>query len=177
MGVWLTISFLLHLLSLFLIIILFARGKSTTSVSQHEMNELLELMDNIQAENEELLRAIKRMPVRSSAPGLDQETKKPSSEERAQLDLYPLREKPAETAVARNEEVTLEAEESSSTYVPPMVEDESPSYTTSPEAKIWQLHNEGMSSDEIARHVNKGKTEVQLILKMKRPLPKLHLQK
>ncbi|ASN05706.1 DUF6115 domain-containing protein [Virgibacillus necropolis] len=51
------------------------------------------------------------------------------------------------------------------TYTTPKVDDDV-HYKTSLHAKILQMHDQGMPNEEIARKLNSGKTEVDLIIKI-----------
>lgn len=59
----------------------------------------------------------------------------------------------------------LEQEKETHSYTLPEVEDDV-RFETSLQAKILQMHDQGMSNEEIARKLNSGKTEVDLIVKL-----------
>ncbi|WP_430785885.1 DUF6115 domain-containing protein [Virgibacillus flavescens] len=67
----------------------------------------------------------------------------------------------SESAVSFNGEANAEEE----TYTSPRVDDDV-RFETSSQAKILQLHHQGLQSEEIARNLNTGKTEVDLIIKL-----------
>lgn len=55
--------------------------------------------------------------------------------------------------------------EAQHSYTLPEVDD-NVEFETSLQAKILQMHTQGMSNEEIARKLNSGKTEVDLIVKL-----------
>lgn len=59
----------------------------------------------------------------------------------------------------------LEQKKETHSYTLPEIEDDV-QFETSLQAKILQLHDQGMSNEEIARKLNSGKTEVDLIVKL-----------
>lgn len=65
------------------------------------------------------------------------------------------------SAESFNEELYVEEE----LYKSPLVVDDV-KFETSSQAKILQLHDQGVESEEIARSLNAGKTEVDLIIKL-----------
>src|SRR5699024_3576524 len=50
-------------------------------------------------------------------------------------------------------------------YSPPIPEDESPIIETSPVSQVLSLHKQGLSEQEIAKQLNMGAGEVELMIK------------
>lgn len=66
---------------------------------------------------------------------------------------------------ARMSEKAAKEKEGDDSYVPPESND-NVKFQTSLQAKVLQMHDQGMSNDEIARNLHSGKTEVDLIVKL-----------
>ncbi|RWZ60465.1 coupling factor for flagellin transcription and translation [Halobacillus fulvus] len=85
--------------------------------------------------------------------------------------LLEIKEENAKLANMANEPRTdsLEAaplkETKKESYVPPVPEEEAPLYEPSLTSRILELKRKGYTIEEIARQLNRGKTEIELLLK------------
>lgn len=174
----LTISFILHfimiLIALFLIghIRQLKQNESKIKSDKREIEELLSsyLME-LQEENEKFLniinkseqnnKKVKNQPINSNngvAYNPPMQT---------QQSLHKMEEKKKEDNNASSEsKLNDKSKESNREYVPPDPEPDV-DYVQSEEAQIFSLHNQGYSSEEIAKKLNKGKTEIELLLKFR----------
>ncbi|WP_404452648.1 hypothetical protein LG329_00685 [Virgibacillus necropolis] len=138
----LIISFLLHIVAFIAIYQLYKQAQlpKQESTSQ-DMMELFELyLSEIKEENKRLEETL-----------LDRREYNPKGETNP---IPQFKEKPEHQEHIADD-----------TYTAPEVDDDV-QYETSLQAKVLQLHDQGLASGEIARKLNKGKTEVDLIVKL-----------
>ncbi|MFC4557143.1 DUF6115 domain-containing protein [Virgibacillus kekensis] len=143
----LIISFILHIIALTAIYQLFKQLQSSKSGDSREIIELMDTyLEEIREENR-----ILEIKLREQNPNNNRVT-----EQRVTGDTY-MSQKEAATSHSQKAEENQD-------YLPNISK-----VTDAPEmsqqAQILQLHSKGLSSDEIAKSLNCGKTEVELILK------------
>ncbi|HHW38907.1 MAG TPA: coupling factor for flagellin transcription and translation [Bacillales bacterium] len=147
----LVISFILHLFAFFWIFLLSMRLKRTNDIEKRQaeiQNEIEDLFQSylfeMKEENEKLLNLIDK----SKAPV--NKTRKKVTQQLYQTQENQTQEKPKQKE-----------------YTPPMPA--APDrFEQSLNSKVILLHEQGLKVEEIARKLNKGKTEIELILKFNR---------
>ncbi|HLR07954.1 MAG TPA: hypothetical protein VK136_01660 [Bacillota bacterium] len=137
-GLLLTVSFLLHIVTLGAIFLLYLKCQQTYKSSDvQQIAELLDLyLEEIKAENRVL---------KQNLADDDRQLKQASQT---------LEEENDRTAQVEDEGETMPTENMSD------------STETSLQAKILHLHSQGYSSEAIAKKLNCGKTEASLIIKL-----------
>ncbi|WP_027408712.1 hypothetical protein [Anoxybacteroides tepidamans] len=161
----LTVSFVLHALSLFIIILLYLQLSKVKEVERRQSQLSQEMEQTISAyllewkeENERFLQALsKKMDNGSEKKDVDRSPSiKNRSEKRNETEWLP----PMESIEQMKDEVEIRAAKqtkSVSTPPPPM----------SLEEQAIALQKEGKTIEEIAKLLNKGKTEIELLLKFR----------
>ncbi|KEF39904.1 hypothetical protein M670_00928 [Schinkia azotoformans MEV2011] len=138
----LTISFILHVFAFFWIFLLSMRLKRTNEIEERQAEIQKEIEDLFQSyllemkeENEKLLNLIDK-----SKPPINKR-------EKVTQQSYQTQEKPKPKE-----------------YTPPMPSAQD-RFEQSLNSKVVLLHEQGFKAEEIAQKLNKGKTEIELILK------------
>ncbi|WP_156289089.1 DUF6115 domain-containing protein [Oceanobacillus salinisoli] len=140
----LIISFLLHILTLYAIFVLFKQVNSQQRADTTEITELFEsYLEEIKEENSRLQKELQKknssevLPFNNKKEGMADE---PANQEptKQEPDLEPIIE----------------------------VGDMNDAVEASLEAKVLQLHHQGLSITEIAKRLNCGKTEAELIIRL-----------
>ncbi|EKN63910.1 coupling factor for flagellin transcription and translation [Schinkia azotoformans LMG 9581] len=138
----LTISFILHVFAFFWIFLLSMRLKRTNEIEKRQAEIQKEIEDLFQSyllemkeENEKLLNLIDK-----SKPPINKR-------EKVTQQPYQTQEKPKPKE-----------------YTPPMPSAQD-RFEQSLNSKVVLLHEQGFKAEEIAQKLNKGKTEIELILK------------
>lgn len=176
MGYLLTISLILHFVCFYFLIILYQRQKNQQPLDKEkilrEMEDLLVAYTTEMKENNERLAKIvarerKATPIFS-----------PQSHQRMSTEKSILHKKISNVAkqgVTATEKVQVNSEDSFtptfteetlSSYVPPIPEDNLPPVETSPVSQILSLHRSGLPVNEIAKKLNMGAGEVELLIKI-----------
>ncbi|CEI84275.1 swarming motility protein SwrB [Oceanobacillus oncorhynchi subsp. incaldanensis] len=143
------ISFLLHGISILAIYLLLKNRQNANGNKQAE-NVLKETLEEIRKENRMLQRLLEEDKQPDKSPVKHDSIKK--------YPPFPPAEKKKEGA-AMTEKETQPIED----FQPAAYQDE---VETSLEAKILQLHTNGETIDDIAKKLNCGKTEAEIIIKM-----------
>jgi hypothetical protein len=161
----LTISFLLHALSLWIIILLYLRFAKVKEMEKQQQQMAEEIEQTFSAyllewkeENERFLTELAAILQNLSRP--DHSPPKDSAKTREEV---------SETE-APSEETETEALPS---YFPNIdgirdIVDIRQQPDSSDASRVWQLYEQGKTVEEIAKFLNKGKTEVELLLKFRR---------
>jgi hypothetical protein len=156
----LTISFLLHALSLWIIILLYLRlAKVKEMEKQQQMTEEIERTFSAyllewKEENERFLTELAAiLPNRPRTDHLPKDSTEPQTE--------------GNKTTAPSEET-----EELPSYFPNIDEikdivDIRQQPASSADDRVWQLYEQGKTVEEIAKILNKGKTEVELLLKFR----------
>lgn len=138
-SILLFLSLLLHMITLTAIFQLF---KQMQSLKQNNSGDMAELMQNyledIKKENRLLERSLSKNNPQSEIEVQERTDNQPETNIKRETDYQPETEH-----VADKSELSLEAQ-------------------------ILQLHENGLTVDEIARQLNCGKTEAELIIKLKK---------
>lgn len=146
----LVISFILHLFAFFWIFLLSMRLKRANEIEKRQAEIQKEIEDLFQSylfemkeENEKLLKLIAKPTKPVNKNPIDNRGK--ATQQIYQTQMEKPKPKPKE-------------------YTPPVpnVEDR---FETSLNSKVILLHEQGLKAEEIAQKLNKGKTEIELILK------------
>ncbi|MBU9720347.1 MULTISPECIES: DUF6115 domain-containing protein [Bacillaceae] len=163
MGYLITVSFILHFISFFIIIILFQRQTKYQPDQKKEMKEmedmLLSFTEEMKENNEKLVKLISK----NSAVSV-----KKTNYTEAQEDQLP--------SIKPNHQNNLEeqspvfdhrmmGEDDYEKYEPPVPEEEAIEVNTSSTSQVLKLHKDGLTVDEIAKKLEMGAGEVQLLLK------------
>ncbi|WP_100330937.1 DUF6115 domain-containing protein [Bacillus xiapuensis] len=167
MTAFILISFLLHAVSLFAVILLFTRQNRLIEVKKQQqkiakdMEEMMEAyLIEMKEENEKFIRELSE-PVKEPPPApSDKQTAKAEGAKGTSPNLA-LTLPSLQRARAANGYKSISSQEQA-------VEEETEEASASPdniESRIFQLRNQGMSNEEIAKKLNKGKTEIELALK------------
>ncbi|TDQ39673.1 DUF6115 domain-containing protein [Aureibacillus halotolerans] len=164
-------SILLNIIVLLCIVILYTKLKAVENQGTPAFGkELLAYMDDTHEDNEKLLQAIEKLSKR-------QEKGVNGSSEPSTPPVPQISKDSAPKAIPQvgatfgqylhraTETYSPPLETDEAVYSPPPLKEEQ-LYTTSNEAKILQLAEKGWTVEDIARKLNKGKTEVQLTIKM-----------
>lgn len=135
------ISFLLHFITFTAIYMLFQQLKNA---KKQDMNEIMELFDTylqeVKDENNRLQQVLRDHNQRSD--NMYQQVK-PTKQPEIEMDEF---------------------EQLQAIPIPDAVGD---TVTASLESRVLQMHNQGLPIDEIARNLNCGKTEVEIIIKLR----------
>ncbi|MBP2077682.1 DUF6115 domain-containing protein [Oceanobacillus polygoni] len=135
------ISFLLHFITFTAIYMLFQQLKNA---KKQDMNEIMELFDTylqeVKDENNRLQQVLRDHNQRSD--NMYQQVK-PTKQPEIEMDEY---------------------EQLQAIPIPDAVGD---TVTASLESRVLQLHNQGLPIDDIAQKLNCGKTEVEIIIKLR----------
>lgn len=169
MGYLLVISFLLHFTTLFIIIVLVQKInaiKPSTNTNEQEKikREIEDLLvaytAEMKEENEKLINKIiqKRKVLENAEQRTVQlyENIKPKAETK-KVDFKPDRQ--------MLNEIMKDADEDEQTFAPPMIAENEDVVEKSTTAEILSLRNQGYSVKEIAKMLNIGDGEVELLLK------------
>lgn len=144
----LLISMILHISAFIMIYKLMKKINNQNSATPHEISELLDLyLEEIKAENKELkadIQTYERKKERFKQIEKVEEVKTPK---RSTSQI------PVQEDIKQTEDFPIHYEEAED-YV-----------EASNEAKMLNLYHQGYQPEEIARKLNAGKTEVELILK------------
>lgn len=148
-SILLIISFLLHLIFLVIIYQLYQQIGNLKSERSRETEVLLSrFLDEIKQENRQLQQQ------------LQQENKK---EQNTATIKSQAKYEPEQTA-----EVNKEPENDISEFPPIPIATED-KVETSIESQVFQMHQKGISTETIAKQLNRGKTEVELLIKLQNP--------
>lgn len=148
----LIISFILHVVTLLAVYQLFQQLEKTKQDKNDELETmLLDFMQEIKAENEQLLEISKQKmtsATTNNAPftnekKVNQPTSEPFQQTEQENDAFDI-----SSLVEQYDEVTELSEE----------------------GKVLQLQEKGFSTEDIARKLNRGKTEIELILKLQQQI-------
>ncbi|MFD1067548.1 DUF6115 domain-containing protein [Oceanobacillus locisalsi] len=142
------ISFILHGVSI-LAIYLLLKDRQHTGGNKETEALLKETLAEIRREN----RTLQHLLEEDKQPD-----KKTADKEEKQQSLFPVTEEAEAMPVKKEGEIQSPEMFSTAPY-----QDE---VETSLEAKVLQLHTNGMTSDEIAQQLNCGKMEAEIIIKM-----------
>lgn len=174
MAIAITASFLLHLVTIFVIILLSMKVSSMKelSVKQEELQKEIEdvfssYILEMKEENEKLLHAIQQKKAHPAPPSA--EPAKPAIKQAAQP-------KPSSKAVSRVYQINQKAsEQPRSTSSSPSTDDftaplskGNEQFVQSLASKALEYEKEGYTIEQIAQKLNKGKTEIELLLKFRR---------
>lgn len=145
------ISFIIHIITITAIFLLYQQLQTIKGHREQQVESMLEqFIDEVREENERLRRT------------LTNERKLDTFEISTETKTY----KKNHPTLAIKERVN---EDESAQYINKQltqIKDRKDQVETSLESQILQLHEEGLSHEEIAKKVNRGKTEVELFLKM-----------
>lgn len=147
----LLLSFLLHLIFFIFLYRFYEQTKQEKESQAEQVEKLLQaFMKEIRLENERLERHIKEQNIETDK--LSDETKQASTREKEGIENLTYQPMVRQT-------VNSPSKEASKERVKDVIE-------TSFEAKVLQLAKAGLSIDDIAKKLNRGKTEVGLIIKL-----------
>lgn len=158
----LAISFILHLFALFWIFLLSMRLKRANEIEKRQaeiQNEIEDLFQSylleMKEENEKLLNLIGKS---TNHAGMEQ--KPPANNRKMTHQIYQTQNPEKLRTSSQQEKPKPKPKE----YIPPVpiVEDR---LETSLNSQVVLLHEQGFKAEEIAQKLNKGKTEIELILK------------
>jgi hypothetical protein len=169
----LIVSFVLHAISFLIIILLYYRLEQTREIERKQGNLLKDMEDvlssyilEMKEENELFLKKVKHdyKPMNS---------KKPSSEEEPirTEKLAPISINTVEPQLSDEDLLSLlpKFDEDLKTYDSTILSNQEEEETEFEKLPLGQqvkrLHNKGLSVEEIAKHMNKGVTEIELFLK------------
>jgi len=140
----LLISFILHIITLFSLYMLFQQYKKGNALESKEIIELMETyLEEIKEENNRLQNYIHSL-----------EREKDNA--------------PAKTAA--KSELPAEGNKEEESFALSLAEKMNDHIEASLEAKVLQLHQQGKSLEEIAKTLNCGKTEAELIIKFQQKM-------
>lgn len=140
------ISFLFHIVFMIIIYQLYQQLQMMKQQNEQHLETVLEnFLLEIKEENRRL-----QMELDESSQETFQEQKTPSTSGKDPILSY----------------VNLNSDEDENTYKQEKQEDK---VETSLEGQVLQLYKKGLSAEEIAKKINRGKTEVSLILKLVKP--------
>lgn len=174
MGYLLAVSFVLHFITFYLLIMFYQRLKAQQPFDKEktlrEMEDLLiaytqEMKDN----NEKLAKTVlrERKAKSSFSPPISKditEAKIVQNDENMKEDQENILEQKHKV---QDEKVETEHfQEQVMNYTPPLPKDEPPPLHTSPISQILSLHKRGLDVNEIAKQLNMGAGEVELLIKI-----------
>lgn len=176
MGYVLTISIILHFITFYILIILYQRQKNIEPVDKEkilrEMEDLLiayttEMKENNEQLAKTILREKKATPLLSTNI-VRPLTEKVEVETTMHQNTYEHKDDEQPTLLAQEEKHSSDFSEENeySNYVPPIPEDDVPPVETSPISQILSLHKRGLTVNEIAKQLNMGAGEVELLIKI-----------
>lgn len=148
----LIISFILHAVTLLAVYQLFQQLEKTKQDKNDELETmLLDFMQEIKAENEQLIEISKQKMTSATTTNasfinekkVNQPTSEPFQQTEQENDAFDI-----SSLVEQYDEVTELSEE----------------------GKVLQLQEKGFSTEDIARKLNRGKTEIELILKLQQQI-------
>mgnify|MGYP001213164553 CR=1 FL=1 len=141
MTIWilLIISFILHILSFYFLIVFYTRHQALKNLKEEQENLLKEAEDALTVFLMELKEENQKF--------LEQMSKNDSPSEAYNLD---------ELVAQQKDSVEITAN---------LQEDEPDSYKRNLQEQVFQLANEGYTIEQIAQKLNVGKTEIELIMK------------
>ncbi|KGX88419.1 hypothetical protein [Pontibacillus litoralis] len=157
-----TVSFLLHGVTLFIIVMLAKRVSKANELELQQQQVAKEIEDTFTAYLLEIKEENERLLNRIEENGYN--------DYRVNASTGP-KEHGVHQTVPENEYASNSAKEDSSThlkqqhYTPPQAKEEE-IYTPSLQSSIYQLHLQGLTNEEIAKQLDCGKTEVELTLKI-----------
>ncbi|WP_017753784.1 hypothetical protein [Calidifontibacillus oryziterrae] len=176
-SILIAISFILHLLAFFWIILLSIRVNKSKEINAKQVEVQKEIEDMFQAyllemkeENEKLLHIIEESGKTNKVKPLAQTaTSEPINDMQTSYKPSPLlqgkiakqtyqSQKPQQRASLTNEKPN--------NYVPPVPVGEE-QFEQSFTSQVFRLNADGLSAGEIARKLNRGKTEIELLLKFR----------
>ncbi|HHY74651.1 MAG TPA: coupling factor for flagellin transcription and translation [Bacillus bacterium] len=177
----LVISFILHLLAFFWIILLSMRLKRSNEIETRQkeiQNEIEDLFQSylleMKEENEKLLNMIEKSAKTSmdnKESGKNDEQSNHFSNETRPLETYEppvnLRSKMTQQVyqnINLNKPKISSSVEEATEYVPPVPSGDE-EFEESSASQVIRLHEQGRNPTEIAKKLNMGKTEVELLLK------------
>lgn len=146
-SLMLTISFILHVIVLIAIYYLFNQVIENKENHSQEINKLFEKHINEIKEENVRLEAILRENKEAKSRHMNHDKK-------------------TDDHVRKNEETQENLQGYSLNYPDIEAESKDDTIETSLQAKILQLHNQGLSVDYIAKKLNCGKTEAELIINL-----------
>ncbi|WP_026570339.1 DUF6115 domain-containing protein [Sediminibacillus sp. JSM 1682029] len=159
------ISLLLHIFTFIAIRLLFQKlqqngyaGQEKTDTLQQTEEILSAFLHEIREENDRLLKGLDQNPstYKQSVPKDEEVVPVSNKTERVQP-YKPSHRKPHTSTTADHPE-----------YVPPIPEVQQDTIEESVTAKVYSLYDQGYTVDEIAKKLDKGKTEVELMVKFHR---------
>ena len=168
MGYLLAISFLLHLITLFIIVVLVQKVNTMKPSSDTAENEKMkrEIEDLLMAytaemkeENEKLVNKI--IQKRKTQENLQFNTVKTYEQTRTKNTVQ---EKPVKQPIY-SEQDHLDNDDLEGDYLPPQITETEDTVEQSTTSQILSLAKQGYSTKEIAKTLNIGDGEVQLLLK------------
>ncbi|GAA0298582.1 hypothetical protein GGQ92_000232 [Gracilibacillus halotolerans] len=167
----LTISFLIHFL-LFRIIIQLKNKvdayENGTGNNQVNVEEKLSLfLQEMKQENEAFIKRVEKIKTREDVK-TPQKQEKSSDNQKAEIDLDKAETQPSSLPNVRSH---VKQEQTSSkpafkSLLEESISSEEVAFESSKEAKILHLYSQGETTDEIAKKLDMGKTEVELIVKI-----------
>ncbi|KGX88610.1 hypothetical protein [Pontibacillus marinus] len=170
----LVISFLLHFIMLIAIVILSIRVSKTKELELKQEKVARQVEETftaylleIKEENERLMNILEQNGqtdvAEKNSTGSDVTPPEPQRESRDQEPPGPIVKKEASEApnVTSNQN-----KESQSSYDIPLEYDKEESYQPSVQSSVFQLYDQGYNTEQIAKRLDCGKTEVELMLKI-----------
>ncbi|WP_053219634.1 DUF6115 domain-containing protein [Virgibacillus senegalensis] len=160
------ISLLLHIVTFVAIRLLFQQmqrnsGNQDSGDSLRQTEELLSAyLQEIREENDRLLKEWDH-----ATPKNEQDVQKEQKEEEGLGMVKPERVKPYEQE-ANSPSLNETAGESG--YMPPLPQVQQDTVEKSMTAEVYSMYDQGYTIDEIAKKLDKGKTEVELMIKFHR---------
>lgn len=157
-----TISFIIHLVTIYIVLILYRKLQAREEIVTSDIVELLEVyVEDLKNENEKLAQMINQTDTNQSPRPEEPKTFKPL------VDTIYNEEELSEEKQIQLDTRNSEKEQVNNTVIAPLgVKDQTiDQVETSLPAKILALADQGLSIDEIAKQLNCGKTEAELILK------------
>ncbi|MUK89887.1 hypothetical protein GMD78_16070 [Ornithinibacillus sp. L9] len=152
----LIISFLLHIITLSGLFFLLKQLQGKNDETSSEIPNLLEsYLEEIKAENKRLQDEISANHIVKKENRLD-----PSPNKDRDLDQH------MQIIETKQDTVEGRIEENDDKYVASKLDTMNDEVQASLQARILQLHQTGLSEEEIARKLNCGKTEVALTIKL-----------
>lgn len=147
------ISFVLHIISITAIFLLFQQIQATKQNQKDQLESLLKsFVEDIREENERLQKSLQsNLSSQQSEPNRNVNTQHTHTNK-------------TDRSVSNRLVQNVKAEHITNKLV--QAENREDQIETSVESKILQLHEQGLSHEEIAKKMNRGKTEVELFLKM-----------
>lgn len=179
------ISFILHLLAFFWIILLTVRIKRSNEIEVRQAQVQREIEDMFQAyllemkeENEKLLNTIQKSgnnnKVKTTVPAkqrvnvneLIPDQPEPTSPYKPSLFIQGKRVEQIYKSQKPQQPRSSTLQEKQTDYQPPIPVGED-QFEQSLTSQVIRLHEKGFEINEIARKLNKGKTEIELLLKFR----------